>query len=58
MKELGATEADVVASVKDSKIVEINADKTMIRRIAPIPEVDTSTERSIYSVSKNFFLHF
>jgi hypothetical protein len=49
LKEL-TTDVGVIAhALKSSTMVELNDDSTMLRRINPLPEDDTSLPRSIYS---------
>jgi len=49
LKKLTTDLALVLKSIKDSSVVVVNADSTMIKRKNPLPENDTSLARSIYS---------
>jgi lupus La protein len=49
LKELTTDVAVIADALKASEIVELNEDKTMIKRRNPLPEDDTSLPRSIYS---------
>jgi len=39
----------IVAAIKDSDFVDVNQEGTMIKRKSPLPENDTSSQRTIYA---------
>jgi len=39
----------IVAAIKDSDFVDVNQEGTMIKRKSPLPENDTSAQRTIYA---------
>jgi len=49
MKELTTDSKVVAAALKTSKVVEVNADGTMLKRKNPLPETDDSNQRTIYA---------
>jgi len=49
LKLLTQDPAEVVEAIKNSTKVALNSDNTMVKRIEPIPEKDTTLPRSIYS---------
>eukprot|EP00767_Chilomastix_cuspidata_P003548 gnl/Chilomastix_cuspidata/367.p1 GENE.gnl/Chilomastix_cuspidata/367~~gnl/Chilomastix_cuspidata/367.p1 ORF type:complete len:359 (+),score=174.54 gnl/Chilomastix_cuspidata/367:59-1135(+) len=48
MKRLGLTVEQIAAALDGSDVVELNEDKTMIRRSKALPEIDTSDLRTLY----------
>ena len=50
MKQLSEDIELVKEAVKASSIVQLNADGTMLKRIAALPDEDTSNPRTIYAV--------
>lgn len=48
MKRLGLTVEQLADALKDSDVVELNADKTKVKRKHPLPEVDTTDIRTLY----------
>eukprot|EP01114_Cavostelium_apophysatum_P012308 TRINITY_DN273_c0_g1_i1.p1 TRINITY_DN273_c0_g1~~TRINITY_DN273_c0_g1_i1.p1 ORF type:complete len:322 (+),score=121.43 TRINITY_DN273_c0_g1_i1:152-1117(+) len=49
LKDLTTDVKAIVEAVKDSTIVSANAEGTAIKRTAPLPETNTSLERTIYA---------
>jgi len=48
LKTLSQDVAQIALSVKDSQIVEVNSDGTMVKRKQPIPDQDNINERTLY----------
>jgi len=49
LKELSTDTTLIANALKGSTVVELNDDSTMLRRVDPLPEDDTSLPRSIYA---------
>ncbi|KAL0248435.1 hypothetical protein GEMRC1_003671 [Eukaryota sp. GEM-RC1] len=47
MKSFNLTTPELAEQLKDSTVVALSEDKTKVRRVAPLPEKDTSEERSV-----------
>jgi hypothetical protein len=50
MKALATDIKQIQEALRTSETLKMNSDETMIRRVAPIPEEDTSAPRTIYAV--------
>lgn len=49
LKALSEDPKVIAEAIKGSELVAANEDGTQIKRVTPLPEVDTSTERTIYA---------